>query len=93
LFHKLLCYNYNVNSGIYFVVTNDDALNQKPGSESGFTVQRRSFYVRLVKKAVSRGEQPDFKLVHVVGTLMMQNSSSKSNIIDINFQKNVKTCI
>lgn len=43
-------------------------------------MQRRSFYMRLVKKAVSRGEQPEFELVHVVGTLMVQNDGTKSNI-------------
>lgn len=37
--------------------------------------------MRLVKKAVSRGEQPELELVHVVGTLMKQNPGTKSNII------------
>lgn len=47
---------------------------------NGFKTQRRSFYMRLVKKAASRGEQPELELVHVVGSLMMQNPETKSNI-------------
>lgn len=62
-----------------FLVTTDNTSTSKPSTEGGFKVQRRSFYVRLVKKAVSRSEQRDLELVHVVGTLMMQNSTAKSN--------------
>lgn len=62
-----------------FLVTTDNTSTSKTSSEGGFKVQRRSFYVRLVKKAVSRSEQRDLELVHVVGTLMMQNSTTKSN--------------
>jgi len=39
----------------------------------------------LIKKAVSRDEQPELELVHVMGTLMIQNSGSKSNIIAFYF--------
>lgn len=68
---------------IYILVTTDDSsLNSNQGEESGYKMQRRSFYMRLVKKAVSRGEQPEFELVHVVGTLMVQNDGTKSNIKD-----------
>lgn len=45
-------------------------------------MQRRSFYMRLLKKTVSRGDQPEYKLVHVMGTLM-QNNGAKSNIWDL----------
>lgn len=63
----------------YFIVTTDDASqNDSRETEGSFKIQRRSFYMRLVKKAVSRGEQPEFELVHVVGTLMMQNPGMKS---------------
>ncbi|XP_050428438.1 neuronal PAS domain-containing protein 2-like [Adelges cooleyi] len=40
-----------------------------------FNIQRRSFYMRLLKRAVSRGEQPEYELVHVVGTLMIPNKA------------------
>lgn len=62
------------------VITDDHSLNESQGTEGNFKIQRRSFYMRLVKKAVSRGEQPEFELVHVVGTLMMQNPGVKSKI-------------
>jgi len=56
--------------------TNDPLLN----SDGNFKIQRRTFYLRLVKKVVSRDEQPEVELVHVMGTLMVQKSDSKSII-------------
>lgn len=56
-------------------------MNIKQNSNEHNKIQRRSFYLRLVKKVVSRDEQPELELVHVMGTLMIQKSDSKS-IID-----------
>lgn len=67
--------------------TNDPLLN----SDGNFKIQRRTFYLRLVKKVVSRDEQPEVELVHVMGTLMVQKSDSKSiiYIIAVLFLKKV----
>jgi len=45
----------------------------------------------LVKKVVSRDEQPELELVHVMGTLMIQKTDSKSiiNIIAVLFLKKI----
>lgn len=42
-----------------------------------------------MKKVVSRDEQPELELVHVMGTLMVQKSDSKSiiNIIAVLLKK------
>jgi len=74
----LLLFFFKRFSYIFTVAADDPSLNESQGTEGNFKIQRRSFYMRLVKKAVSRGEQPEFELVHVVGTLMMQNPGVKS---------------
>jgi hypothetical protein len=74
----------------FILVSNDDpSLNVKQNSNGNFKIQRRSFYLRLIKKVVSRDEQPELELVHVMGTLMVQNSGTKSNIIAVLFKKKV----
>jgi len=74
----------------FVLVSNDDpSLNVKQNSNGNFKIQRRSFYLRLIKKVVSRDEQPELELVHVMGTLMVQNSGTKSNIIAVLFKKKV----
>ncbi|XP_016662822.1 circadian locomoter output cycles protein kaput isoform X2 [Acyrthosiphon pisum] len=60
--------------------TNDPLLN----SDGNFKIQRRTFYLRLVKKVVSRDEQPEVELVHVMGTLMVQKSDSKNSEVTEN---------
>ncbi|XP_015367926.1 PREDICTED: circadian locomoter output cycles protein kaput-like isoform X2 [Diuraphis noxia] len=70
------------NSGI--VSINDPLLNIKQNSKGDSKIQRRSFYLRLVKKVVSRDEQPEFELVHVMGTLMIQQSDSKNSEVTEN---------
>lgn len=67
-----------------FPVTNDDpSLSAKLGGQNnGIKIQRRSFYLRLVRKAVSRGEQPGLELVYVSGCLLiLPNSGIKRNIL------------
>jgi len=78
--YKYICIYFFNDFRIIFctVATDDPSLNESQATEGNFKIQRRSFYMRLVKKAVSRGEQPEFELVHVVGTLMMQNPGVKS---------------
>ncbi|XP_026813405.1 aryl hydrocarbon receptor nuclear translocator-like protein 2 isoform X1 [Rhopalosiphum maidis] len=67
------------------IISNDDSsLNVKQNSNGNFKIQRRSFYLRLIKKVVSRDEQPELELVHVMGTLMVQNSGTKNNEIGEN---------
>nr|AYI50057.1 juvenile hormone receptor methoprene-tolerant [Myzus persicae] len=70
------------NSAI--LATNDPLLNFKQISNENYKIQRRSFYLRLIKKVVSRDEQPELELVHVMGTLMIQKSDSKSSEITEN---------
>jgi PAS domain-containing protein len=60
--------------------TNDSLLD----SDGNYKIQRRTFYLRLVKKVVSRDEQPELELVHVMGTLMVQKSDSKSSEVTEN---------
>lgn len=81
-FAWFLCNRLYMLFFFFFLVATNNTSTSKPSSEGGFKVQRRSFYVRLVKKAVSRSEQRDLELVHVVGTLMMQNSTAKSNALN-----------
>lgn len=72
---------------LFVPVSNDDpSLNVKQNSNGNYKIQRRSFYLRLIKKVVSRDEQPELELVHVMGTLMVQNSGNKSNIITVIFK-------
>jgi len=72
---------------LFVSVSNDDpSLNVKQNSNGNYKIQRRSFYLRLIKKVVSRDEQPELELVHVMGTLMVQNSGNKSNIITVLFK-------
>jgi len=72
---------------LFVSVPNDDpSLNVKQNSNENYKIQRRSFYLRLIKKVVSRDEQPELELVHVMGTLMVQNSGNKSNIITVLFK-------
>uniref|UniRef100_A0A2S2NJX9 Aryl hydrocarbon receptor nuclear translocator-like protein 1 n=1 Tax=Schizaphis graminum TaxID=13262 RepID=A0A2S2NJX9_SCHGA len=67
------------------IISNDDpSLNVKQNIKGNFKMQRRSFYLRLIKKVVSRDEQPELELVHVMGTLMVQNSGTKNNEIGEN---------
>ncbi|VVC40105.1 Nuclear translocator,Myc-type, basic helix-loop-helix (bHLH) domain,PAS fold,PAS domain [Cinara cedri] len=68
-------------------ITNDDpSLSAKLGGQnSGIKIQRRSFYLRLVKKAVSRGEQPGLELVYVSGCLLiLPNSGTKPSLLGEN---------
>lgn len=69
-----------LNNFFVLVATNDPLLNFKQISNENYKIQRRSFYLRLIKKVVSRDEQPELELVHVMGTLMIQKSDSKSII-------------
>lgn len=72
---------------LFVSVPNDDSsLNVKQNSNENYKIQRRSFYLRLIKKVVSRDEQPELELVHVMGTLMVQNSGNKSNIMTVLFK-------
>ncbi|KAL4090265.1 hypothetical protein QTP88_025143 [Uroleucon formosanum] len=70
--------NQTSNSGT--LDTNDPLLD----SDGNFKIQRRTFYLRLVKKVVSRDEQPELELVHVMGTLMIQKTDSKNSEITEN---------
>ena len=70
----------------------DDTKDPLLNNDGNFKIQRRTFYLRLVKKVASRDEQPEVELVHVMGTLMVQKSDSKSTIyyiIDVLFLKKV----
>lgn len=67
----------------YYILApvNDTTVITKKKNEPRYIKQRRSFYMRLVKKQASRGkQQPELELVHVVGTLMIPNLRAKGNI-------------
>ncbi|KAE9538039.1 hypothetical protein AGLY_006011 [Aphis glycines] len=82
---KNLKYHQDETSNDTSIISNDDSsLNVKQNSNENYKIQRRSFYLRLIKKVVSRDEQPELELVHVMGTLMVQNSGNKNNEIGEN---------
>ncbi|XP_025408631.1 circadian locomoter output cycles protein kaput-like isoform X4 [Sipha flava] len=56
--------------------SSEDGLQSTKLEGSGNKMQRRSFYMRLIKKTASRTDPPEYKLVHVMGTLMQNNDSS-----------------
>ncbi|XP_025202262.1 aryl hydrocarbon receptor nuclear translocator-like protein 2 isoform X2 [Melanaphis sacchari] len=81
---KNLKYQYETSNDTSIISSNDPLLNVKQNSNGNYKIQRRSFYLRLIKKVVSRDEQPELELVHVMGTLMIQNSGTKNNEISEN---------
>ncbi|XP_050545530.1 neuronal PAS domain-containing protein 2-like isoform X2 [Daktulosphaira vitifoliae] len=72
---KNLKYSLDDPSSNDNIATPDEVSASQGKRNRRFNIQRRSFYMRLLKRAVSRGEQPEYELVHVVGTLMIPNKA------------------